>query len=398
MPHISLAMQNNGDTSVCNICRTNLEIDGQPSTIDKHSINKFWNSPTRQKIIDDLDNGIKHSGCNACWDLEASGNISSRQNFNKIFAELLPLENPQVLIIKPGNTCNSACRTCIPETSSSLYSDYYKLYSEKNPNVKFKNYIQRFENIRNSFAEDNPNFWPVINSWYYHLNYMDVYGGEPWLVRGLWKSLQHAIDTDCAKNIELQFHTNAMTWNEDYLKLLTNFKSVRIGLSIDSHLESEFNYLRHKSDYKTVITNSKNFINFINQNSNMSVYISVTTSILNIWNLPQIVNGLSQEFNVEVGYTNYVHDPKHYDIRHLPLEIKKLIITKFSNSKFEKVSNFMNTPVTGCEFYWPKFCMETDKFDRIRDQKFSLTFPEWYAILKPYWNYKQRHPEWYGTV
>ena len=51
---------------------------------------------------------------------------------DNLFANLQVLKDPQVLIIKPGNTCNSACRTCIPETSSSLYSDYYKLYAEKN--------------------------------------------------------------------------------------------------------------------------------------------------------------------------------------------------------------------------------------------------------------------------
>jgi hypothetical protein len=58
----------------------------------------------------------------------------------------------------------------------------------------------------------------------------------------------------------------------------------------------------------------------------------------------------------------------------------------------------MNSPINGCEIYWPKFCMETDKFDRIRNQSFAQIFPEWYSILQPYWDYKKRQKDWYGTV
>jgi len=398
MPHIALAMQNNGDISVCNVCKTSLHVNGQPSNIDKNKIDEFWNSKTRQEIISDLDNGKIHNGCASCFEKEATGNISSRINFNELFANLSYKPTPQVLIMKPGNTCNSACRTCVPETSSSLYSDFYKLHNEKNPQIKFKDYIKKFEVIRNSFNEDNPNFWPSINDWYKTLHYMDVYGGEPWLIPGLWKSLQYAVDNGFAKNISIQLHTNAMTWNEKYLDILTNFKDVKIGLSLDSHIEKEFNYLRHKSNYNTVITNCYKFTEFSNKHQNFTCSISVTPSILNVYNINEIVLNLRKQFNINVGYTNFVYDPKHYDIRHLPREIKKYIINKFENTEFEQITNFMNSPINGCELNWPKFCMETDKFDRIRNQSFAQIFPEWYSILQPYWDYKKRQKDWYGTV
>lgn len=398
MPHIALAMQNNGDISVCNICKTSLHVDGQPSTIDKNNIKEFWNSITRKEIINELDNNKKHHGCNSCFEKEFTGNKSARQEFNELFKNLEVKEDPQILIIKPGNTCNSACRTCVPETSSSLYSDYYKLHLEKNPDVKYRDYIKKFEIIRQSFSESNPNFWPAITDWYKTLHYMDVYGGEPWLIPGLWKSLQQAVEQGFANNITLQFHTNAMTWREDYMKLLTNFKNVRIGFSIDSHIDSQFNYIRHKSNYQTVSENCFKFIDFIKSYENLSCYISITPSILNIFDLDKTVEMLKTKFNIDVGFTNYVHEPKHYDIRHLPREVKKIIIEKFKNTELEKVSNYMNSPIQGCEIYWPKFCMQTDKFDRIREQSFAKTFPEWFNILQPYWDYKTRHKDWYGTV
>jgi len=398
MPHIALAMQNNGDISVCNICKTNLQINDKPSTIENNSIQDFWNSNTRFKIINELDNGIEHTGCNECFNKEKSGNLSNRQNFNETFKNLVIKDEPQVLIIKPGNTCNSACRTCVPETSTSLYSDYYKLFLEKNPNVKFNQYIKKFENVRKSFSENNLNFWPAINNWYKNLNYMDIYGGEPWLTKSLWKSLQFAVDNNYAKDISLGFHTNAMSWDDSYIELLKNFKKVKIGLSIDSHIEQEFNYIRHKSDFKTVIKNSKKFVEVTKSFPNIECAITITTSILNVYNLDEIFYYLKEQFDININFTNYVTYPDYLDIRHLPVEIKKIIIKKFENTPLENVSDFMNSPIQGCEIYWPKFCMETDKFDRIREQSFALTFPKWYGILEPYWDYKKRHSNWYGTV
>ena len=398
MPHIALAMQNNGDISVCNICKTVLNIDGQPSRIDNHKISDFWNSPDRQAIIDDLDNGIKHPGCAACWSMESSNKISNRQSFNASFEDKGHTDSPRVLIMKPGNTCNLACRTCSPETSSSLYSDSYKLFAEKNSGVSFNQYIKGFESVRNSFSEDNPNFWPIVNDWYDGLEFIDIYGGEPWLINGLWKSLTHAVGTGSSKHISLQLHTNCMIWNDEHMDILSEFKSVSIGLSIDSHLDHELAYIRHKSDHSKVFTNCDKFIDFANKTDNMKCNIAVTVSLLNVWNIDEIAQGLRQRFNVKVGFSNFVFTPPHYDIRHLPLEVKKQVMDKFSGTEFEAVSSYMNNHVQGCDIYWPRFCMMTDRFDNIRNQRFADVFPQWHAILEPYWDYKKRHPEWYGTV
>ena len=133
-------------------------------------------------------------------------------------------------------------------------------------------------------------------------------------------------------------------WNEEYIKLLSNFKNVRFGLSIDSHIENEFNYIRHKSNYNVVIENCDKFINYINKHQNMTVYISVTSSVLNIWNLPEIVDGLKNRFNIDVGYTNFVYDPKHFDIRHLPREVKRKIIQKYDKKLQLIWNNILNKP------------------------------------------------------
>ena len=88
MPHIGLAIQNNGDICVCNISRQSLRVERDGNTIDKHSIDKFWNTRDRNRIAKDLDSGIRNPTCSDCWEKEDTGNISPRQIFNQSFGNL----------------------------------------------------------------------------------------------------------------------------------------------------------------------------------------------------------------------------------------------------------------------------------------------------------------------
>jgi MoaA/NifB/PqqE/SkfB family radical SAM enzyme len=399
MPHLGLSVQNEGDICVCNLNNKSLSLNNQLKKIDEITIDEIWHSPTRSEIIDQLDNGIKHPRCNVCWDSEDAGKKSTRLELNEIFKDVAPSANqPKILIIKPGNTCNAACRICGPETSSGWYSDSFKLAQTKNKDLNFKTYIKNFESIKNSFNPDSPNLWPVLNNWYKELLFLDIYGGEPFMIPGLWSSLQEAINFGYAQNISLRISTNASIWNEEYMHILSKFKSVDIGLSIDSHISTEFEYMRYKLDFNKCIDNGKKIINFVNQHSHMSARVSCTPSILNIWNIKDIVESLGEILNINISFTNFVYSPEHFDIRHLPKNIKQEIIKKLKDTeKFHTVLNFMDQVIPGCVMQWPKFCMETDKLDNLRGTKFKDVYPVWHSMLEPYWDYKHPNPLWYGS-
>ena len=403
MPHLGLAIQNEGDMCVCNVNSQSYELDDEKKTIDKITVDQIWASPTRKKIADLLDNGIRNPGCQACWQQEDAGISSSRQELNKAFADLEPSDTqPKILIIKPGNTCNAACRMCGPETSTSWYKDGWELHKQKNPTVKFNEYIKNFENIKNSFNPDSDNMWPVLNTWYKEMSFIDIYGGEPWMIPGLWNSLTTAIDQDYAKDLSLRLHTNGTWWNEEYMSVLKKFKEVTVGVSIDSHIASEFEYIRHKLNYVTVVENTHKFLNFSKDNLNLKIHITVTITPFNIWNLDEIYYNLKKEFSkdsrIGIGITNFVYNPSYYDIRHLPREVKQLIADKLNRDPvFTPVLEFMNQVIPGCVYHWPRFCLETEKLDKIRNVNFQTVYPNWNNILEPYWNYKKPHPEWYGS-
>ena len=399
MPHLGLAIQNDGDMCVCNLNSQSYELDGEMQTIDKITVDQIWKSPTRTSIANMLDSGVKNPGCNVCWDAESAGKSSTRQMLNETFGHIDPdPDQPRILILKPGNTCNAACRICFPVTSSSWYKDAFELEKATDPSLKFNGFIKKFESVKNSFNPDSPNMWPVLKDWYKKLRFIDIYGGEPMMIPGLWISLQEAIDNGYASDIDLRISTNGSIWNEDYMRILSKFKSADIGVSIDSHVKSEFEYMRYKLNYETTLAHTKKIIAFTEQNPNMSTRISCTVSILNIWNLDVIHENLRDELGVTISVTNFVYEPDHYDIRHLPKAVKALIIEKLKvNSKFLPVINFMDQIIGGCVMYWPKFCMTTDKLDKVRGTNFKDVYPEWYGILEPYWDYKKPHQDWYGS-
>lgn len=402
MPHMGLAVQNEGDICACNMNPLSFKVDGQVARINNITIDQGWNSLSRKKLATILDIGVRHESCKACWDAEDAGQKSPRQDLNEIYGHLDPLrDQPRIVILKPGNTCNASCRTCRPETSSSWYSDAYKLHKIKNPDVSFKEYIQEFEDVKNSFAKNSPNMWPVLNKWYEHLEFLDLYGGEPWLIDGVWNSLKTAVDEGHAHKIGLRIHTNASVWNDEYVDILSKFKKVTLGISLDSHIAAESEYIRNGINYEKAVENTYKFLDWASKHDNVETYISVTVSTLNIWHLLETVETFKKMFGFAIGFKNYVYTPDHYDIRHLPKDVKQQVINKLLKDKdkdsFMPVINFMNQIIPGCVMYWPKFCLETEKLDKIRNQDFKTVFPEWYKVLEPYWDYRTSHAEWYGS-
>jgi MoaA/NifB/PqqE/SkfB family radical SAM enzyme len=396
---MGMAVQNDGDICVCNLNNESFKIDKQVRTIDSMTVDQIWKSSTKTEIAKSLDNGIKHFSCKNCWAAEEAGKKSVRQELNQLFQHLEPDdEQPRILILKPGNTCNAACRMCFPTTSTSWYKDAFDLEKSKIPDLKFNDYIKKFEVVKNSFNPESPNMWPVLDRWYEKLRFIDIYGGEPFLIPGLWQSLQQAIDAGYASNIDLRISTNGSVYNEHQLKILTKFKSADIGISIDSHIKQEFEYIRHRLNYENIISNCKKILSFAAQHSNMDTRINCTITPINVWNIDEIYKNLNQELNTIISVTNFVYSPDHYDIRHLPKAIKLMLIEKLKNHPaFSPILNYMDQVIPGCVMHWPQFCMKTDNLDKIRAVAFKDVYPEWYAILEPYWDYKHPHDDWYGS-
>lgn len=396
MPHIGMAIQNHADYCCCNLNKESWK-DNQHQVIHVHThpLKTAFKSYTRKLISTALDRGIRHPSCQVCWDLEDTTGTSPRQTYNQIFgATESRQDQPRVLVIKPGNTCNFACRMCNPMTSSSWYGDGYELeksnlistswYTEDHASqataLTFNEYTRTFENIRNSFGRNNEEFWPTLKEWIGNFEYVDIYGGEPFLVPALFDTLEHGVATGQAGNIKLNLHTNASQLNKKYVKILSNYKQVGFNISIDSMVAEQFSYIRYPGNFESTVANTHQFVELFKPHSNVNLAITLTITPLNVFYVDQILEDLGKTFTIPAG-VNIVTTPE-YDIRHLPIPVKDMLIGTLKN---QKIKGFLSKTIPGCDVEWPRFCRVTDRLDQLRGQSFANAFPKWWKILEPYW-------------
>lgn len=398
MTHVGMALQNNADYCCCNLNKESWKDNRQEVVrVYTHPLKTAFKSYTRKLIATALDHGIRHPSCQVCWDLEDTVGTSARLEYNRQFGHLETMKTqPRVLVIKPGNTCNFACRMCNPMTSTSWYGDGHELekvdlgssswYTDDQTGqaaaLTFNEYTRTFETIRNSFGRNNEEFWPTLKEWLDNFEYVDIYGGEPFLVPAMFDVLEYGVATNVAKNVALKIHTNASIANDHYIKILSQYRQVSFNISVDSMVPEQFEYIRYKGNFDQIMENSQRFIGFFDLYSNVDVGFSLTVTPLNVFYIDQILENLKKQFSKRVNI-NLVTTPE-YDIRHLPIPVKTRLINSIKN---QEVRSFLTKTIPGCDIEWPKFCRATNKLDQLRDQSFSKTFPEWWAILEPHWVY-----------
>ena len=379
MPHKALALQNHGDFCVCNINNMSFETKTREVMyVHNTSLKDAWNSHTRKLVSATLDRNLASPACSQCFDLEKSGINSARINLNNLFGDIpnMPTQ-PRVFILKPGNTCNLACRMCNPATSSGWYRDAYQLAVKNEGFVgTAAEYSKTFEHIRNSFNRDNAEFWDTFVEWLPNMVFVDIYGGEPFLTSALFDALARVADADQSHNTELQLHTNVTTFNPQYLEILSKFKSVKIGLSVDSDQPAELEYIRYPVNATVVFDNLEKFKQASYQYQNISFNICITVTPLNVLNILQIQQNLNQHFQTNL---NIVTSPGEYDIRHIPPDVRKIVA-----DRNPEIANFIMQTVPGCDVLWPKFWKHTKDLDQLRGQSFEDTFPEFYELIKCY--------------
>jgi MoaA/NifB/PqqE/SkfB family radical SAM enzyme len=349
--------------------------------LDTNSLEDAWNSVTRHEIQQSLDAGIQHPNCSACWAEENSGRSSRRLVANKQFASM-PANpaRPRLVDLKPGNTCNLACRTCWPEVSSKWYRDYWEVEAHKHE-PDYKKYLASWGRIRSSYDEDNQELWAELQTWLGDIQYYDIYGAEPMLLDRVFDILQHAVDIGLAPTQSLHINTNGTIWNQKYINTLTNFEHVALDLSIDG-LNNHYDYIRYGETWSTIEKNLDRYQELVRNNSNIHMCICITVCAYNVLYLDEI----EQYFkNRRIPcFFNMVHHPQHINVRALPDSAKQAVREKLKNagSAIASVLDFMDMPLHNQPELWTKFWETTKKLDLLRKQDLASTFPEFYELIK----------------
>lgn len=378
----SLSVHNGGHVSICNGSRQMFAADDATLiTLDKNNLHEAWNSKTRLSILDALNNKIKHDNCTDCWIKEEAGFPSIRTIHNESLQDIVKTpDQPNVLILKPGNVCNLGCRHCDAKVSSGWYKDDYNVNSN---NLSYENYLDKFKVTKNSFVDENIN-WKIIQQWSDNILHWDLYGAEPLLIKPLLDALQCSVDNNKSHMQTVHINTNGTIWRNEFVELFKNFKKVNLDISVDG-IKEKFEYLRYPAQWHHVLENVLKYKDLSQTCPNIEISITVTLSIYNILDLKEIQD-FFEDYQINCSF-NLLHNPEYMNIRCLPesvkLSVKEHLVRNFNNNLQKSIIDFLELPLSNTNLI-QDFFKHTYQIDILRKQKFKDIFPTLYEIIKQY--------------
>ena len=372
----SLQANNSGGTRAC--CMYNSQ--HEKLKLGKDSLDEHFNTSELIQLRKDATEGVRNPGCHRCWQEEDGGRDSKRIRDNLKYAERKEeWSGLAYLELNLGNQCNLRCKTCNPQASSQWAKEAYDTMFVHR--IDYKSYNERIKRFYNSYDDDST-FWLEFEEALPTIRQLDFYGGEPFMAKKMWRILQSAVDKGYAKDIELHFNTNGSFW-PDTVSLFQHFKTVSVAFSIDG-IGDKFEFTRYLSNWNTAIEN----INKARVTPNVKVSWCITLSVINVYDLPNILDEYQKNYS-DVGlYLNLVHDPKYFNISILPSHVKSKVLDKLNSipksyrawSQLPGIIGFIENG-THDEELWAE-CLSNIKIqDEYRKENYANVYPEFAEII-----------------
>lgn len=393
-----LRTDNGGKMALC--CKSNETLtDSQGNAALMHTLpmSEFVHGKKATEIRNALENGIKHPNCSKCWSEEDSNIKSKRQhdidNAIRYWGEEYAYDTevtPEIVEFNLGTVCNLKCRICGPWSSSYWNKEYKDLvripeYTQlgMDPSEMNAKYKQEIIDYSGDWTDESL-AWNHIDEHLKNLKKIDIFGGEPFLVEKQWKMLQKCVDNGWAKDQRINFNTNGTQFKDEYIEILSHFKSVFLSLSVDGTHE-KFEYMRSPAKWSLLLDNIKRFKAASIKHPNIEVHICITVNMQNVYDLPETIS-----YFKSIGmhsYLNYCHWPLHYNVKHIPEHLKDKIAEKYSTVTdswtkkcCDDVLNLMRSQLSNKK-YWTDFIEKVKQTDKYREESFSRTFPEWCSLI-----------------
>lgn len=374
LPFIHFEVENSGKIRPCCLYEGYyLKDDGSKFNIRTDKISDFRNSKWIKNMQEKLLAGESDVGCSKCYLEEENGNVSRRIRENKRYTkEIDNIKNNKfnlkIIDIKPGNTCNLKCRICDEYSSSKWIEDKKKLF---NTNKVFN--VTQLENFK---WYDNEKFWTELNTMMEHVDTIEIFGGEPMLIKQQFQFLEGLTNSGISKNITVSYATNGTIFPEYAIKnIWPHFKNVIIILSADGIREA-FEYSRYPAKWNVFENTLQRYVD-----AGITPTISYSVSVYSIFNL---LESLEYYYSKKIPvWLNIVYDA-HTSIAALPNNIKENITKKIKKEfKSEWNSILQEKTIDGVVNYmnhtnmpFEPVYLDIQRIDNIRDQSFNSVFKD----------------------
>lgn len=320
----------------------------------------LWNSVPMQNIRQLNNLGVWLEGCWQCQYVENAGIKSFRQSMIEGLGVEKKLSGPQRIDFLFDRSCNLACRTCGPR-SSTLWEKHLR---ENNLPVEIFNATDNFNTIKNLLENLDLS----------NLKQVQFCGGETLLGNTYWKTAQLLADLipNAKDNVLLGFQTNAtQPIDKKYYSLIEKFKLVKLMISLDG-THDRFEYLRWPAKWNQVVDNIFNLRE--NLPGNVMYYVQECTSNLNLFYFGEVENWVQNNFNTNregdrVDYSTQLAMHEYLNVNIITQEYIDAI--KHTNKLQFIRPDWQEDPVKIKEFI-----KTTEMFDQLRGQDWKKTFPE----------------------
>ena len=346
--------------------------------LNRDTVHDTMNSDSYKKARLEVLDGKKPKACLRCYAEEAKGMNSKRVEEIKNYPEYTIdvarkvtdstgyMKDVQLEFVelRLGNTCNVACRTCNPASSSKWRNDYDALRKATTFQLTDYNTMEGFRwPERDGFWEDLLQHCDRVKTFY-------INGGEPTLIKEHFRFLERLVEFG-KTDIKLWYNINMTNMNEDVIDLWKKFDHVKISCSIDD-LGDRNHYIRYPTKWNDV---ERNFLRL--KEEGFEIDVTQTVSWMNYSTLGDFYNIFHKKHGVWVHH-NYVYDPDVLSPSVLPKSVRDEIHKSFEGVFDETIFNQLKNMFSGPDKpkKWEQAKEYTRNLDEIRKQNIVDYLPE----------------------
>ena len=207
-----------------------------------------------------------------------------------------------------GNYCNSACIYCAPESSSRLAQEFKKLKILKSePAPTWANSAELIDRLVHSLVSTP------------RLAYLHFLGGET-LITPAFKIILEKLLAAGLNQVHIGFTTNLTVWDQDIVDLLTQFKHVHLGMSVEC-FHPVNDYVRWPSTITQIKNTAVQWID-LGQQHDWYMTMRVTPTALTIPYLTTVYD-FAKENRVGIESSNFLHNPECLKMSVLPQQYRR---------------------------------------------------------------------------
>lgn len=296
---------------------------------------------------------------------------------------------PSSLDIRFGNLCNQKCVMCNPTFSNLWYEEHFDFFKTNSFGQGTKITVTKdlksgkwLEPPELQWFED-PRWWPKFEEMMPYLKHIYITGGEPMVAPAHDIMLDKLIEAGYAKNIWLEYDTNASAINDKIAQRWSHFKKVHIRASMDA-TGAEYELIRFGGKWEKFQNNIKKLKQY-QTDSNGKIQLMSASTCFQIPTCYSIIE--TEEWCKSVGvdfHLRFLEGPERLAVSSLTDKSKIELIEYYTankdrSEKAEMIINYLKNHM-GPKFYKlnriQEFLKFMDYLDGTRNTNWRLVFPK----------------------